>query len=149
MSKTSYGFYMGSTAISVDKTVGEIVSILRRIRATAIGFDYAGDTVKGIRFALTIPNAPAPVEFELPARVDPLFKRMQAKGMRDRAQAERVAWRQVLRWVEVQVAMIDCGMAAPGEVFLPYAITASGRTVYELFEETGARMLGQGKGEAA
>ena len=76
--------------------------------------------------------------------MDPLFARMQKKGMRDRAQAERVAWRQVLRWVEVQVAMIDCGMADPAEVFLPYAITASGRTVYQLFAETGTKMLSAG-----
>jgi hypothetical protein len=46
--------------------------------------------------------------------------------------------------VEAQAAMIDVGMAEPTEVFLPYAITASGRTVYQLFAESGAKLLGPG-----
>jgi hypothetical protein len=141
MSGRSYGFYMGSTSITVDKTVGEIVQALRGIRALQIGFHYEGSAIKGIQFALAIPGAAAPVSFDLPARVDPLFERMRKKGMRDRAQAERVAWRQVLRWVEAQIALIDCGMADPAEVFLPYAITAGGKTVYALFAETGAKLL--------
>lgn len=144
MSKNSYGFYMGSTNITVDKTVGEIINVLRRIRAVQINFHYDGDRIAGIRFALALPGTPAPVSFDLPARIDPLFKRMQQKGMRDRAQAERVAWRQLLRWIEAQAAMIDVGMVEAAEVFLPYAVTASGKTVYQLFAATGARLLSGG-----
>lgn len=142
MSKNSYGFYMGSTVISVDQTVGEIVTVLRGIRALQVGFRYSGDAVDGVHFSLALPGFPGPVAFDLPARVEPLFQRMKKAGMHDRKQAERVAWRQVLRWVEVQAAMIEVGMAEPGEVFMPYAIGANGRTIYQLFAESGAKMLG-------
>ena len=36
--------------------------------------------------------------------------------------AERVAWRQLLRWVQAQNAMIECGMVRPMEVFTAYWI---------------------------
>jgi hypothetical protein len=146
VSKSSYGFFMGSTEISVDKTVGEIVTVLRRIRALQIGFRYKGDKLDAVQFSLALPGFPAPVSFELPARVEPLFERMKKKGMHDRQQAERVAWRQVLRWVEAQTAMIDVGMVESGEVFMPYAITPSGRTIYQLFVEGGAKMLAAAEG---
>ena len=42
--------------------------------------------------------------------------------------------RQLLRWTQIQMAMIEVGMVKPAEVFLPYAVGADGRTFYEYFE---------------
>jgi hypothetical protein len=67
--------------------------------------------------------------------------RLIEAGYRVREQAERVAWRQLLRWAQAQLAMIETGMAAAEEVFLPYLQEPSGRTVYEVFAESRFKAL--------
>lgn len=54
----------------------------------------------------------------------------------DRAQAERTAWRQVLRWVEAQMALIDAGMTQTHEVFMPYAVIpgTKDQTMFQAWE---------------
>ena len=54
----------------------------------------------------------------------------------DRAQAERTAWRQVLRWVEAQMAMIEAGMTQTHEVFMPYAVIpgSDDKTMFQAWE---------------
>jgi hypothetical protein len=52
--------------------------------------------------------------------------------------ARRIAWRQVLRWVEAQLALIETGMVKTQEVFLPYAMVGQNgkrRTMFEVLEE--------------
>jgi hypothetical protein len=89
--------------------------------------------------------------FQLPVRIDPVFKilngrrrsayeRQESAG-KDRAQAERVAWRQLYRWAQAQLALVDAGMAAAREIFLPYLLDHEGRTVYEIFEEKRFKAL--------
>ena len=54
------------------------------------------------------------------------------------AWAKRVAWRQILRWVQAQLAMIDTGMVKSEEVFLPYAMVNASdgqKTMYEAMAE--------------
>ena len=57
-------------------------------------------------------------------------------------QAARVAWRILKDWVEAQMAVIDAGMATLPQVFLPYAQTDTGETVYERFESGNLLRLG-------
>jgi hypothetical protein len=58
-------------------------------------------------------------------------------------QAERVAWRQLLRWVQAQLAMIDTGMVRTEEVFMPYIVVnaATNQTLFERMVETQFKML--------
>lgn len=46
--------------------------------------------------------------------------------------AERVVWRQLLRWIQSQLAMIDTGMVEATEVFMPYIQVEPGLTLWEL-----------------
>jgi hypothetical protein len=50
------------------------------------------------------------------------------------AQAKRVAWRQILRWVEAQLALTETKMAKLHEVFMPYLIVDKGQTIFEKLE---------------
>ncbi|MDD4980682.1 MAG: hypothetical protein PHC54_05390 [Candidatus Omnitrophica bacterium] len=53
-------------------------------------------------------------------------------------QAKRVAWRQILRWVEAQMALVETNMVKIQEVFMPYIqMTISGQTLYEKIEQKG------------
>ena len=89
--------------------------------------------------------------FALPVRVEPVFKILNSnrkyeydrsqKAAQDREQAERVAWRQLFRWCQAQVAMIEIGMVEALEVFLPYLQNESGQTLFQVFKESGMKLL--------
>lgn len=55
--------------------------------------------------------------------------------------AERVAWRQLLRWVEAQLAMVDTGLSTVDEVLLPYMRGDDGQTIYSLFKVNEQKQL--------
>jgi hypothetical protein len=103
--------YMGTTKIDPQKTAGEIIAVLVASGARQIATDYTPQgRIQGLRFI--IPTAGNGVAFSLPVRVDPLLKYLR----NDRQQAERVAWRQLLRWTQAQLAMIEVGMVKAEEV---------------------------------
>lgn len=58
-------------------------------------------------------------------------------------QAQRVAWRIVKDWVEAQMAIVEAQLADLAEVFLPYAITKNGTTLYKEIQTNGMLMLQQ------
>lgn len=129
--------FMGTTEIDPAKTIGEISKVLLRAGARQIATDYdAAGLILAVRFSLVIPTCPMPVSFRLPCRTEKLVKLLR----NDRRQAERTGWRQVLRWVEAQCAMIDSGLVKPEEVFQPYAlIPGTDKTLFQAWEES--RML--------
>jgi hypothetical protein len=95
------------------------------------------------------------VPFRLPIRAEAVLtilrerrKRGVRKGTVLEDQAERVAWRQVLRWVEAQLALVETGMVEAREVFLPYLQVGAGRTLFQEIESRGYNVprLVMGKG---
>lgn len=128
--------YMGTTKIEAEKTAGEITQILVRSGARQIAMDYdERGFIKGLRFILPIQGQEA--AFSLPVRTQSLLRFCR----NDAAQARRVAWRQLLRWVEAQLAMIDVGMVKPEEVYAPYLLQASGMTLFEALCTTKFKAL--------
>lgn len=141
--------YMETTQISAERTSAEITALLVRAAARQISLSYAEDgsgSVTGLHFVLAVKGILLP--FALPVRVNPIYQLLIAKGRNrtrpkeTRAQAERVAWRQLLRWMQAQLAMIDTGMVDAHEVFLPYLLNPAGSTMFEAWKESGLRQLG-------
>ena len=100
-------------------------------------------TITALRFVLPIGKGGSAL-FSLPVRKDALVQELRG----DKAQAERTAWRQLLRWVEAQLAMIDVGMVEATEVYAPYMTTADGRTLYQLLSEDATarhKLLGEAR----
>ena len=60
-----------------------------------------------------------------------------ARYIKDENQARRVAWRQIYRWIQSQLALIITGMVSPTEVFLPYMLLSEEKTVYDRYIEGG------------
>ena len=52
-------------------------------------------------------------------------------------QAYRVAWRNILDWVEAQMALLEIEMAKIEEIFLPYMVNSIGETFFERMEQRG------------
>jgi len=129
------GIFMGTTSISPEKTVAEITVVLVKSGARQIATDYGPNgKLQGLRFVIEANGCS--LGFSLPVRTEALLRRI---GNRD--QAERVAWRQLLRWTQAQLAMIDVGMVRADEVYAPYMLTPDGRTLYNLLTESKYRAL--------
>ncbi len=137
--------YMETTKIGVEKTVNEIGCLLAEAGARAILTEYDGNRkISSLSFKLQVGDRMLP--FNLPARIKPVFTCLQKKrspkyrdrkSKEDLAQAERVAWRQLLRWAQAQLALIDTGMVSADEVFLPYIQTGMNQTLYEKLLSSG------------
>ena len=69
------------------------------------------------------------------------------RKLKTEEQARRVAWRITKDWVEAQMAIVEAQLASLPEVFLPYAVTNTGQTLFEVTKDSGMRMLlgGQSK----
>jgi hypothetical protein len=137
-----------TTQISAHKTVGEIQKILAKAGAMAVSIDYgAGGSPVALTFVIRVREIP--VNFRLPSRHEGVYTRLKndpgvPPRFRNEAQARRVAWRIVKDWVEAQLAIIDAGQAELAEVFLPYAITSTGRTLFQMVE-AGNFLIGPGE----
>ena len=130
---------MGTTSVDPSKTAGEIVSILSRHGATSINQTYESGRLVGLQWLMARKGA-EPALYSMPARVEPVWSLMRRKcrGNVSREQAERTAWRLVLRWVQAQFALIETGMVEPAEVFAPYREVAPGKTVWAALLEAEA-----------
>lgn len=103
--------------------------------------------VAGITFTIEVSGNT--IAFNLPANIKACFDvfwleiRRPAPDTKKRLedQAERTAWKIIADWVEVQAAMIRLKQAEPMQVFLPYALTKGGETVYETIKSGGLKML--------
>lgn len=148
--------FMETTQITVQKTSGEIIAELVKAGAVSVNTDYANGKISGLRWIMRINGSD--VIFDMPARVEPVYVIFsQRKGHRTGRggadgrlvypalweQAERVAWRQLLRWCQSQLAMIETGMVQAAEVFMPYIVVnaATNQTLFQRMQETQFRML--------
>lgn len=90
------------------------------------------------------------ISYKLPCRSDMIFHHLQNKRVnnteqtdqKDWDQARRVAWRQILRWLESQFALMDVGMTDIKEVFLPYCYDGK-KTLFETISEDNFKQLTQ------
>lgn len=146
--------FMETTTVDASRTAGEIRLELLKAGATKIMDEY--DSAGGVlAMTFSIPSESGDLPFRLPVRVDPVFRILNGRrkswdrsqhAAKDLAQAKRVAWRQLLRWIQAQVAMIQTGMVETREVFLPY-MTNGQQTLYEVMESKGyPLMLNAGRG---
>lgn len=143
--------YMETTGIPAEKTAAEITHLLVQAGATQTYNKYENKKVTGLSFTLNVGGQVIP--FSLPVRVEPVFKCLQRKrspitrqrkAAFDLEQAERVAWRQLLRWIQAQLAMIETGMVQSAEVFMPYIEVRPGVTAFDAAVKSGKYLLGTG-----
>ncbi len=128
-----------TTAIAAGKTIGEITKLLVNKKASCITTDYKDGRASALTFVIRIEDN------MIPFRMTPNIEGVRMKiRNRDLAQAERVAWRILLRWVEAQMAMVESAQAQMGQVFLPYAVAPSGETMWQAFQMSNTKQLTAG-----
>lgn len=137
--------FMETTRIAPERTVSEIQGILSRHGANQILLDFNGKSVEAVSFMYRVEDVPVP--FRLPCRWQQLETLLRSSGKRPKSDdtfegwARRVAWRQILRWVEAQMALVETNMVKVQEVFLPYAQHPNGQTIFEAIEKKGFAAL--------
>ena len=127
-----------TTQIKAEKTLMEIQQILVKNGATKIVTDYEGMNPKAVTFCLVL-NGNL-VGYSLPVNYKGVLSAMKRdskvpRKMVTEEQAIRVSWRIIKDWVEAQIAIVQAELASMPEVFLPYAITPSGNTLYKEIEQ--------------
>lgn len=133
-----------TTKVDSGKTLAQIQSILakRGVRKMVIDYDDQGNAIALI-FQLLINETP--VGFALPCNWQGVQRTLKKAKVEARylspAHCLNVAWRIVKDWVEAQMAIIEAGMATMDEVFLPYAITKSGQTLYQHIASGNSNLL--------
>ncbi len=134
-----------TTKVPVSRSIAVIQEKLARQGAKGIltEYDTTGEPCQ-LTFSLDTPQGL--LYFKLPANIEGVSKALSDDGCyRDEAHARRVAWRILKDWIEAQLAIIEAGMAELTQVFLPYAQTPGGETVYELFQQDNLKLLSGGK----
>jgi hypothetical protein len=142
MKEKKVSLFMETTKKEPEETMAEIQRVLRKYGLKKFMADYNGGEIVGCIFSVDIGGDE--VGFKLPIRWEPLYalaKQGRTKYIRDKYQAQRVAWRIQLRWIEAQLAIVDIGQAAFQEVFMPYLMVNSHQTVYEKFSKQSFKAL--------
>ena len=132
-----------TTDVPTAKTISEIHLMLAEHGAKKIMFDYDDDSrLRAVCFTILTPMGEQGIK--LPSNVERVQEvlRQQRNNpkVRNRTsidasyeQAERVAWRIVKDWLGAQLAILETEMVSPDQVFLPYFVDQSGRTLYEAY----------------
>lgn len=136
-----------TTSIAPQKTVMEIQAALAKAGASSILADYDTDgNVVALSFRLK--SEGQEIAFKLPTAWQPVHETLKRQRVSPKyqtpEQALRVAWRITKDWVEAQLAIIETRMVTTAQVFLPYAITKDGSTVYEYIASNSTLLLNSG-----
>jgi hypothetical protein len=133
-----------STKIDPFKTIGEIQSCLVKHGALVITVIYEHQLPVSLTFKIEIDGRY--ILFELPCNFMGVLNAMNndkkvPRAMCTKEQALRVSWRIIKDWVEAQMAIVEAELCTLPEVFIPYAITNDGRTVYNRLTTSDKTML--------
>lgn len=140
--------YLETTTVPVQKTVGEISALLVRAGAREIMQTFDSGQPAGVKWSMDLYGRT--VWFQMPVRVDSVYQVIakRYKGILSaqrraalKEQAARVAWRQLLAWTQVQIAMVQLNMAEFAQVFLPYVLDTSQRTMWDLVKDSQFKQL--------
>lgn len=127
-----------TTKIPAHQSIAEISRLLAKAGARAIMQEYDEDgMVKSLSFSLVFNGNT--IGFRLPVNWQAIHTIVNNKNrnpnwrpwMGTNEHAINVAWRIIKDWVEAQLALIEANQVTIEQVFLPYAITAEGKTLYE------------------
>lgn len=124
-----------TTKVNVYTTLGEIQQQLVKHGAKKIMQDYDNNgRISALTFLIDTPAGLRGIR--LPANVNSVLAVLHRQNVKcDWEQAERVAWRIVKDWVEAQMAILESEMVQMDEIFLPYMVNNSGRTLFEAYRE--------------
>jgi hypothetical protein len=127
-----------TTEVAVEKTLGEIQTMLMKAGAQSILLQFSLGKVEAVSF--TVMTAYGVRPFRLPAdtsRVQAVLRRERVQArFQTPEQAERVAWRILKDWLEAQLALVKVDLVTLDQVMLSFMQDeVTGQTVYEAYRD--------------
>lgn len=130
--KKGAGYYIQLTQEALVKT-----------GATGINFSYEQGRIIGIAFVMNLNGND--VKFVLPVSWKK-FQNVLKKEDNRRADEEdycyKVAWACTKDWIEAQMAFVESENVTVPQVFLPFAVTKDGQTLFEKVAKSPNLLLG-------
>ena len=122
-----------TTKIDASVTVGKIQAVLAKHGAKKIMIEYDECcNVSAVTFIIMTGKGMQGVRLPAdPERVLAVLQQQKVKA--DLQQARRVAWRILKDWLEAQLALLETELVTIDQVMLPYFVTQSGDTYYDLY----------------
>jgi hypothetical protein len=131
-----------TTSVPVSRTVAQVQAKLveHGARAVMMKYDDRG-RINALAFKVNLPDGELPIR--LPIDAAATLKVLQKQHYNGEIPAKyaseehayRVAWRIIKDWVEAQMSLLETEMVRMEEIFLPYVITRSGQTLYQVMAE--------------
>jgi len=142
-----------TTKVPVSRTIAHIQAKLVEHGARAVMMEYGDDgRIKALSFEVPMPHGKLPIclpiDTEATQRVlkRQWDERLIESKYTTKDHAYRVAWRNIFHWVSAQMALLETEMVKMQEIFLPYVITPSGQTIYQVMDGKGF-LLGPGESD--
>ena len=140
-----------TTSVPVSRTISQLQAKLVEHGARAVMMEYDDrGRINALAFKVKTPNGELPIRLPIDAAATlKVLQRQYANReipgrYANEEHAYRVAWRIIKDWVEAQMSLLETEMVKIEEIFLPYVITRSGQTVYQVMAERHF-MLGPGE----
>jgi hypothetical protein len=139
-----------TTEVPAHRSIEEIQTALAKHGASAIAFEYEQGTGRIQALNFKLPFKGSDVTFSLPVdwwRFQAVLQKQNAGRWRNEEYVYRVAWRNMRDWVLAQLAFYKTRMVDIPQIFLPYALTREGKTMYEYIEHQTNFLLGDGSND--
>lgn len=138
-----------TTTVPADRSIGEVQKMLAKRGAAGILFEYDPQNTGRLEaLCFKINMRGKEVGFRLPSNWKRAKEALLQAGVRkarsDEDYVYRVAWRVVRDWVDAQMAILDLELVDMPQIFLPYAIGANNKTLYENVIQDPGFLLGPG-----
>ena len=124
-----------TTKVPANRSMNEIQDSLVKHGATGFMLKYEKGTgkIEALQFILEMPDGNS-LHFQMPINwklFQNVLKEQRVSRWSDEDYCYRVAWRVIRDWVMSQMALYETRMVSLPQIFLPYAITKKGNTVFE------------------
>lgn len=116
------------------QSIARIQETLVAHGATGLLYEYEPGTGRVAALRFTLPIKGVTVAFSMP--VDwrlfrEVLKRQGVKRWDDEDYCYRVAWANLRDWTDSQMALLETQMVEMPQLFLPFAVSRNGRTLYQ------------------
>ena len=145
MAKSVEKMWMQTTRQSVVQTMADIQKLLAKYHAESITIGYERGEPASVSFELYVMNRY--LAFRLPSKWQGVLQKILDTKKRKKItpemeeKAKKIAWRQTFHWVEAQLGYVETGQAKTEQMFFPFLVNDRGKTLFEVVEEKGYRML--------
>lgn len=134
-----------SIIVPANQSISEIQESLVMHGATSILCEYDSDgKIIVMKFKLVLQDLKS-LSFSLPCnwlKFQSVMRGQNIKRWDDKECCYRVAWRCIRDWVIAQMALYETEMVTIPQIFLPYAITQDGNTLFEQIASDPKLLLG-------